>query len=242
MDVRLILDPPASGSRNMAVDEVLLRTAASGQVTLRFYGWEPATLSLGYFQSHAARRDHAASHNLPWVRRPSGGGAIVHESELTYSFAAPLVDRFAPPEQWVRWFHESLRDALTDWNISAVLCPTPGRSHAPPFLCFHRLGTHDLLVDGQKIGGSAQRRQRCAGLIHGSILLRSAVAAPEVPGIRELTGHELSPDDLWRRWTERLVQRGAWRLRRAGLAPHELHAADLGERNRYARQDWNQRR
>src|SRR5262245_54691837 len=82
---RLIVDGAAGGPWNMAVDETLLESAAaSGAASLRFYGWSEPTLSLGYFQRAAARQTHATSLGCPMVRRPSGGGAILHDWELTY--------------------------------------------------------------------------------------------------------------------------------------------------------------
>src|ERR1700682_6410647 len=86
---RLLIDPPALGAWNMAVDQALLEHAASGGWTLRFYSWIEPTLSLGYFQAHRDRRTHTASRGLPLVRRASGGGAIVHDHELTYSLSGP---------------------------------------------------------------------------------------------------------------------------------------------------------
>ena len=90
MFCRLFIDPPAPGSWNMALDETLLESAADGgESSLRFYGWSQPTLSLGYFQPYDDRCQHAASRNCPAVRRASGGGAILHDREITYSFALP---------------------------------------------------------------------------------------------------------------------------------------------------------
>ena len=89
--IRLLHDPPAAGAWNMAVDEALLETAAdSGVATLRFYQWNEPTLSLGYFQAATDRDQHPASRDCPLVRRASGGGAILHDRELTYSMAMSL--------------------------------------------------------------------------------------------------------------------------------------------------------
>ncbi len=80
----LLLDPPAPGAWNMAVDEALLEDAAlERRCWLRFYRWQEPTLSLGYFQSYADRRQHPASSGCPAVRRTSGGGAILHDAEVT---------------------------------------------------------------------------------------------------------------------------------------------------------------
>src|SRR5437868_3979467 len=88
--LRLIIDSPGDGAWNMAVDEALLETAANtNQATLRLYQWRQPTLSLGYFQLAADRAQHAASAACLLIRRPSGGGAILHDRELTYSIALP---------------------------------------------------------------------------------------------------------------------------------------------------------
>src|SRR4051812_39572627 len=90
----LIIDAPADGAWNMALDEALLHAAESdGTATLRFYGWREPTLSLGYFQKHVDRALHSASENCTLVRRTSGGGAILHDRELTYSIALPKSHR-----------------------------------------------------------------------------------------------------------------------------------------------------
>src|SRR5688572_3671775 len=90
---RLIIDPPARGAWNMAVDELLLEEACRGARALRLYQWSEATLSLGYFQAAAERTEHTASRDCPLVRRASGGGAIVHHRELTYCLAMPVAER-----------------------------------------------------------------------------------------------------------------------------------------------------
>ena len=88
--LKLLVDPPAAGAWNMGVDEMLMeRAAEAGTAVLRFYEWTPATLSLGYFQNAADRSGHEASRTAPMVRRSSGGGAIVHDRELTYSISLP---------------------------------------------------------------------------------------------------------------------------------------------------------
>src|SRR5262245_38911762 len=87
---RLLIDSAAPGDWNMAVDEALSESAAAGEgCTWRFYTWAIPTLSLGYFQPHAQRSSHSPSQSSAMVRRLSGGGAIVHDRELTYSVAAP---------------------------------------------------------------------------------------------------------------------------------------------------------
>src|SRR5262249_14955848 len=97
---RLIIDQAASGAWNMAVDEALLIDAAeNGTATLRFYQWEEPTLSLGYFQKYDDRDSHAASRDCPTVRRQTGGGAIVHDHEITYSLSLPPSHPYARENQ-----------------------------------------------------------------------------------------------------------------------------------------------
>src|SRR5690242_18095105 len=87
---RLLIDSAVDGPRSMAIDEALLESAAGGgPLTLRFYQWSEPTLSLGYFQRYEDRSLHPASLDCPIVRRPTGGGAILHDKELTYSLALP---------------------------------------------------------------------------------------------------------------------------------------------------------
>src|SRR4029453_12753533 len=195
--LRLIHDPPAAGAWNMAVDEALLESAAAtGVATLRFYEWSEPTLSLGYFQLADDRTAHFASRECPLVRRSSGGGAIVHDRELTYSFALPQRDtRAAAASELVYLFHETLAEALAQFGIATALYKPPtgacnSRSAyvvgSEPFLCFERRACGDLLCGHAKIAGSAQRRRRGAVLQHGSVLLAASRCAPELPGIENM--------------------------------------------------------
>lgn len=197
---RLIIDEPAGGAWNMAVDEVLLENAVHrGELTLRFYQWTPATLSLGYFQSHAQRVDHASSRAAPMVRRATGGGAIVHDSELTYSVSAPPHTAAArAPQSLYDQMHESLIGWLATKGVDASLHRAPpGRSPTPePFLCFARRSAGDVVLRGHKIVGSAQRRRAGAVLQHGSLLLSASALAPLLPGLAELAGLAPRADDF----------------------------------------------
>jgi lipoyl(octanoyl) transferase len=228
--IRLLIDPPAAGPWNMAVDETLLEAAADGAATLRFYQWSPATLSLGYFQAAADREQHAASRDCPLVRRASGGGAILHDRELTYSIALPRTATALSATALYDAFHETLVATLSEFEITAARyrsenasCdPAVRRNDADPFLCFQRRSCGDVVCGPWKIAGSAQRRRRGAVLQHGSILLSRSPLAPELPGIAELTGISLSPARLIDAWTPRLATR----------LPATFELADLDERRR----------
>ncbi len=245
---RLIIDPPARGTWNMAVDEALLEAASSGVTTLRFYAWSEPTLSLGYFQAAAERSQHAASRDCPLVRRASGGGAIVHDRELTYSFAAPIRERFgAEPAAIYEALHGSFVAVLQDLGVPATACqqpalPQPERPGQPPFLCFRRLAAGDVLCGPHKIVGSAQRRQRGGLLQHGSILLARSARAPELPGIGEITGRPLGAGELVSAWTARLSMVLQTGLKPGEISPAEhLRAAKL-EADRFASPGWTLRR
>jgi lipoate-protein ligase A len=117
----------------MAVDEALLDDAAQrGVATLRFYRWSAPTLSLGYFQSLAERQSHAASRGAAVVRRLSGGGALLHDRELTYSLCLPEGHSLArqAPAVYDR-MHRALIDALADRGVRAALWATAASQTEP---------------------------------------------------------------------------------------------------------------
>lgn len=201
----------------MAVDEALLLDAVdNGTATFRFYEWSEPTLSLGYFQAYADRDQHAASRNCPVVRRQSGGGAILHDHELTYSFVLPPghpLGRNAPQlydavhKAFIAAIGKSESNGGSVTNIRCRGCQTESNAGVEPFLCFQRKSPGDVVLDSQDMGlaarepsrkvlGSAQRRNRGAILQHGSLLLETSNAAPELPGLGDLTGRFLSVPQL----------------------------------------------
>jgi lipoate-protein ligase A len=191
----LLIHGPSPGAWNMAVDEALLDAAGEERiVTLRFYEWIEPTLSLGYFQPVSERKQHPPSLECPFVRRSSGGGAILHDRELTYSFAMPVERHSAADVTRLSFsLHEALAAALAELGVASRLCQGAGpRCEFQPFLCFQRRAVGDLLVADGKVGGSAQRRRQGAILQHGSVLLASSAFAPELPGLVELTGRAIS--------------------------------------------------
>ena len=218
---RLIIDGPAPGAWNMAVDEALLADAAeSGIGTLRFYQWDEPTLSLGYFQAIGDRVQHPASLQCACVRRQTGGGAILHDRELTYSLVLPGVHSLARQTEAIyNSVHDAFIEALqplvgrdSSWAMVRRSQESIRRPVDEPFLCFQRQARGDVLLTegdvshdisqppsegaGWKILGSAQRRHRGAVLQHGSLLLAASPAAPELPGVADLTGICLAPAHL----------------------------------------------
>jgi lipoate-protein ligase A len=176
--LRLLIDPPLPGPANMARDEALMIRVGEGASppTLRLYNWAEPTISLGYFQKYA---DYEAleppARGLPVVRRLTGGGAILHDLELTYSLTLPtdhplLADG---PNRLYEMAHDAVIAVLRQLHTGAARDgetddsgPTRG-----PFFCFARRHRFDVLVGADKLAGSAQRRTRQATLQHGSIIL-----------------------------------------------------------------------
>lgn len=133
---RLLLDAPAAGSWNMAVDQMLLERADQiGEITLRFYFWERPTLSLGYFQPMEDRSLHSGSRNCPVVRRSTGGGAIVHDREITYSLCIPSKDRWSQcHDRLYRLVHECVIRVLRGYGWEARIYESESESENPTLL------------------------------------------------------------------------------------------------------------
>ncbi len=231
----------------MAVDEVLLETAAAtGQATLRFYQWSDPTLSLGYFQSYTRRGSHSASSDCSVVRRLTGGGAILHDHELTYSLALPREHRLAgEPRLLYEALHDALIDVLGHAGIAARRRPASSASAAatqPEFLCFLRQAEGDVLLDQTKVCGSAQRRRRGAVLQHGSLLLARSQFAPELPGILELAGQKLSAGETAQAWAGEIGLALELSLEKGQLSAAEQESVQRLVDVRYASDGWTQRR
>ncbi|MBB73410.1 MAG: hypothetical protein CMJ75_02725 [Planctomycetaceae bacterium] len=239
----LLIDTPGAGDWNMAVDEWLLQTAGDRtSPVLRFYRWAEPTLSLGYFQHHADRNQHAGSLNCPFVRRASGGGAILHDKELTYSLTLPINDRFSSMALDHYYdLHRSLIETLGEWSITATLVD-PGQRDNTAFLCFQRRSPGDVVIADTKIAGSAQRRSAGSILQHGSVLLRSSKAAPELPGIQQATDCSIDIDDLMCCWRARLLSRWNMTAHDLEINGHDIAAIKHLVDQRFAIDTWNKRR
>jgi len=255
---RLILDPPQDGAWNMAVDEALLEDAAErGAASLRFYQWSEPTLSLGYFQACRDRAQHPPSAAAPVVRRPSGGGALVHDRELTYSLCLPASHRMARQSQELyEAVHRSLITALTplcaNLAIFADSSASAGKQNADgdePFLCFGRRTGADVValrsnatLPPAKILGSAQRRRRAAVLQHGGVLLSASPSAPDLPGLRESSNVSLTPDELVRLWQPKIAAELELELQPQSLDDALRQTAQRLRAEKYGQRSWTERR
>jgi lipoate-protein ligase A len=188
---RLIVDlEPASGRWNMAVDEALLESAvAGGPCTVRWYRWDQPTLSLGYFQTLRTARHEPRLAGLPVVHRLTGGGAIIHDQELTYSCVLPAHQALARnARQLYLCVHERIIQVLAGFGFVAALRGDRDAARGGNFLCFDRGDDFDVVMGEHKVLGSAQRRRKGAVLQHGSLLLRRSGLACEFPGIFDCAG------------------------------------------------------
>lgn len=175
--LRLLPDLCADGPSHMASDEALLE--ASEGLTLRCYTWNPATISLGYFQKYATVYDRIGETTAsvtPFVRRITGGGAIWHEHEVTYALVGTL-DTHLPAQTAAVYqlLHQAIRSALADQGAALdTQTKTVGdrRYDAEP-RCFASPAADDLIIESGKVLGSAARTRGQRLLVHGSLKLAS---------------------------------------------------------------------
>jgi lipoate-protein ligase A len=207
----------------MAVDAWLLESAVrSGQSAFRWYRWDGPTLSLGYFQDPALRPADPELASLPVVRRLSGGGAIIHDQELTYSLAlAPEHPLTADPHALYTLVHTALIDILNQLGVPVRLRGDTAAERAGEFLCFGRGDAFDVVIGSQKVLGSAQRRRKGAVLQHGSLVLRRSSAAPQFPGIYDLARPAIEEESL-----AELLERAVGRVLSDRVVSEELTAGE----------------
>ena len=155
----------------MAVDHALLDRAASfDEAVLRIYTWARPTLSLGMHERARFRPETAFSAGVDVVRRPTGGRALLHHREITYSVTAPA--RGSSLSESYRAINAILLAALARLGVIATEAARNGRPLRPDgAACFAEPNAGELVVNGRKLVGSAQRRDEHAFLQHGSILL-----------------------------------------------------------------------
>jgi len=238
---RLVPYAAADGAHNMAADEALLESALSGVASLRFYGWSEPTVSLGYFQPVEKRDNDKRLSRLPFVRRPTGGDALVHHFELTYSLALPPGCAGEKPQAWPAKMHGMIADALKTMGVATRLsetCTPPASS----VLCFKRLVQGDLMIGESKIAGSAQRRRKGALLQHGAVLLTTSTFAPLVAGIRELSGHALSAPTIRDGVIVEVIRQTGWTLTPGDWTEPEKRRVKELTVGKYTQDSWNRKR
>lgn len=264
---RLLITPPLDGATNMAIDEAILYALAAGhgQPTLRFYEWTPPCLSLGYNQ-HYTEVDETACRSLgyTWVRRATGGRAILHTDELTYS----IVTRRDDPRvkgDIVESYRALSRGLLAGLNLLGVpaLQAKGDRPRNPNqgAACFDTPSHYEVTLNGKKLVGSAQVRRKGMVLQHGTLPLRGDITRIfEVlalsPGEKERLGQqllarattletELGVGASFREAAEALAQ-GFGQALHLQFEPGELTKeeqalADRLRTEQYANEAWNKR-
>lgn len=182
---RLLLSGRNDGATNMAIDEALwqafteqLNAGNNSSPILRFYGWQPACLSLGYAQRAEREVNFEACQHLgvDWVRRPTGGRAILHDyGELTYSLVASNSDSSFGNSILSAYYEisEALLSGLQALGVAASIAPKVSAHEASgkTAACFDAPSSYEITFSGRKIIGSAQARNNTTFLQQGTILL-----------------------------------------------------------------------
>ncbi|MBN2377258.1 MAG: lipoate--protein ligase family protein [Sedimentisphaerales bacterium] len=245
--LRVIIDPAQSGPVNMATDEAILEAVNGGSqgATLRFYQWAEPTISLGYFQKHDEYlAQDAVIRKLPMVRRQTGGGAILHDDELTYSLIVPLVDDSKIDiEGLYRLVHDAFIYVLLQLGVQVNYRggEDRGNSQRGSFFCFSRLHRLDLVVGEEKLLGSAQRRMKNAVLQHGSLILARHFKQQKSASLNGLVQIPAEVEKL----TNSMADRIALGM---DLLPQILSLSDAEQagaaklQEKYGGQAWNQQR
>jgi lipoate-protein ligase A len=223
--LRLIPYLVADGPTQMAVDDWLLESAVAGHHLFRFYAWQPPTLSLGYFQPHLERLNHPAWATLPWVRRCTGGGAILHGDDLTYAVALPPeTARKRRHADWHCELHRLMNRLLREAGLpTTVLGGTRPGPQELDYLCFTVPQPGDVMLGNRKVIGGAARAWQGALLQHGSV-------------------YEEAKEPLREKLPQALAQWLGLPLQEVALGPEEWRHIHAIAENKFRRASWNEKR
>lgn len=174
---RLLDSGRQTASQNMAVDETLLNSVVNGEApALRFYQWDRPTVSIGYAQKPTEHLDLDVCRvkGIPWIRRPTGGRAVLHDQELTYAVVVPEGVHGVPRGVTAsyRLFSQCLVRGLALLGVAADIAEGAASRGHTSAACFDSPSWYELVVDQRKLVGSAQTRRGRVILQHGSLLLR----------------------------------------------------------------------
>ncbi len=267
---RLIETPSEQGAWNMAIDEAILEAVGSREAppTLRLYAWEPACLSLGYAQP-IFDVDIPRLRERGWdlVRRPTGGRAILHTDELTYSVIGPQDDPRLTGGvlESYRRLSEALLVALETLNLAVQANPRADleSSENPPGpVCFEAPSNYEITINGKKLVGSAQARRRDGVLQHGTLPLwgditritqvlrfdsegnREQAASrllEHATTVESALGQRISWDAAARAFAEAFSQTLRLQLVPAALTPAETSRVEELVCGKYANQTWTEK-
>jgi lipoyl(octanoyl) transferase len=257
LTARLVPFKRRGGRENMAIDEhLLLRHGPSGTPVLRIYGWQPPAITLGRYQGTDRLDLEACRHDaVPVVRRITGGGAIYHDNEMTYSVVWPddgdsgsgCIERSF--ERINAFILETYRSLGLN-PVYAKECNVPGISTGRTHFCFSGNENYDILINGRKIGGNAQKRVRGSLLQHGSIPLamdagrvqryfRDRIETGNFAALNEACGREVSSEEIIGIMTAAFSNVMGVDLSEQGLDNQEEESVRALLRERYSLDRWN---
>ncbi len=242
----------------MAIDEALFKAVSAGTSlpTLRFYTWEPPAVSVGYFQNSLREVDLSVCREMgiDVVRRLTGGRAVLHDRELTYSIISPD-NSFNFPDNILGTYKiisSCLVSGLNSIGLNALLTPSVRKAgRDSPSACFTSPSHYEITIDGKKLVGSAQRRGEGAFLQHGSILMefnreKLEKVLHKTGGIDSVTStSEHSKIDIATLTTSLVkgFERGLGvSFSEGGLTDEEVALSQQCRNKRYSRPEWNFRR
>ncbi|MCS7198213.1 MAG: lipoate--protein ligase family protein [Candidatus Bipolaricaulota bacterium] len=251
-----LLDTGTHGAAmNMAIDEALLLLCdEKPKVTLRFYGWARPTLSLGYFQSvHEIDLEECERRGFDWVRRPTGGRAVLHDYELTYSVIAPIEVLGESIAQSHEKISRALAVGLEKLGLHAEFTQSRASVKEVSAACFAVPAAVELTVGGKKVIGSAQVRTKGSLLQHGSIPITIdfdalaavlKIAQPDLlrkkaAGLAEFLGYEPSLDALKDALRQGFAEFFQVELQASELSHEEYALAEKLCTEKYATRAWN---
>ncbi|MFB6189237.1 MAG: biotin/lipoate A/B protein ligase family protein [Halapricum sp.] len=257
---RLVREESWDGPTNMALDEIAAQTAAAGGPrTLRVYQWDPSTLSLGYHQDpDTIDWEYCARQGITVTRRPTGGGAIYHDThgDISYSIVAPADELPGDLLDSYELLCQPLMATLEDVGVPAGFADEERPAvHQPACYLRELHSAHDVVAaDGRKLSGNAQYRRKDSIIQHGSLTFERQVERQlgvfadhdvtpaqfreRVTSVREHA--DLSREDLVAALEDALAtwadaEAGAW-------TDDELRLARERAEEKYATEDWTRRR
>ena len=254
----LLEQGPAPACTNMAVDHLLLERALlpGARPVLRLYSWTVPSVTVGYFQDLRRGLDLGAVERRGWplVRRLTGGRAVLHDREVTYSVVLPPGASRGVKETYAA-VAQALLAALERLGVRAGMEHRPrrgqGRGRGSPD-CFASVSWCEIAVEGRKLVGSAQRRFHGAALQHGSILLdhgpyaafgealsRGAARAPAMTSLAEQLGEAPDRSVVHEALVQGFGRVFGARFQAMPWGPDEENAVVRLVRSRYGRRDWN---
>ncbi|HWJ02450.1 MAG TPA: lipoate--protein ligase family protein [Verrucomicrobiae bacterium] len=265
---RLLYSGYSNGALNMAIDEAIAMAVAGGEAppTIRFYGWVPACLSLGYAQrAEEVEWEACTARGIDVVRRPTGGRAILHDREVTYSVIAkednPLVSGTIL-ESYLK-ISRGLLAGLNKLGIPAEMVSHKDLDKLGTAACFDSPSWYEIVVNGKKMVGSAQTRKSGVVLQHGSIIRDMdadtlfevlAFANPETRNrlkevfrrkacsVREVIQRDISDADIIAGMTDGFKQAFEVELRLMGLSEREQELARELVDTKYGNAEWTKKR